>query len=322
MILFLHGEDNFLLNRRRLTLQRAFVKKYSGAEIFIFDFEDQGTPENVRRALVACGSGLFAAEKLVVFLHPCELAEGSQKILRGFLEEQEKGSEEKVILLFVQPGKIKKTDPVAAALLKLADKEEVFPKIADKDIAALIRKELAAIDKEMAFARGALEAFVACVGTDTARLVSEIGKLAAYKAETKTIEAGDIALLLEEGKENLIFEALDTLGRGDRKRATLLFHQEAEKADSAFQLLSMCAWQVRRMLQVRDALDRGLRRPADIASQTRLAPFVVQKTLASIEGFPLPRIKRGLTMLSDFDTQLKTGGMDPQVALDLFIWKF
>lgn len=322
MLIFLHGEDDFLLNRRRQKLQSAFVKKYPGAEVLVFDFEDQRSPEDAQYALSACESGLFAAEKMVVFLHPSELAEESRKKFLAFLKQEQEHAEDRVVLLFVQPGKIKKTDAFMSALIKTAAKEENFSKLSDKDVAAFIKKELAGIDKEMKISSDALQTLIAIVGHDTAKIVSELEKLAVYKSEGKKIEPQDVALLLEGAQESRIFEALDALGRGDRKKATLLFHKEVEQADGAYQLLSMCAWQARRLLMVREAYDQGMRRSADIATHTKLQPFAVQKTLATIENFPLARIKKGLAMLSDFDTQLKTGGMDPLVALDLFIWRF
>ncbi|MDP2838143.1 MAG: hypothetical protein Q8O53_02600, partial [Candidatus Moranbacteria bacterium] len=70
MVIFLHGEDEFLVGRRKRSLMQAFLKKYPGSECFVFDFEDQGTLQDVRRALEACEGGLFAAEKMVVLLHP------------------------------------------------------------------------------------------------------------------------------------------------------------------------------------------------------------------------------------------------------------
>lgn len=323
MIIFLHGEDEFSVNRRRRALGKVFAEKYPEAEIFTFDFEDQGLPEDVRRALGACEDGLFATRKMVVFLHPLELGELSEKLLLQFLQERRK-LESETTLLFAHPGKIKKTHPVTSALLKLADKEEAFTKLDIKNQAAirkLVEKEAAAFDLGIVFSRDALELFISSVGNDTARIVTELEKLSAYKMGGK-IEAGDVALLLEDVQENVIFTALDALGRGDKKQALVLFHREAGKTEGAFPVLSMCAWQARRLLVIREAFDNGLRRAGDIARETKLAPFVVQKALGSIERFPMARIKGGLAMLSDFDTELKQGRMDPGVALDLFVWKF
>lgn len=320
MILFIHGEDAFRVNERRGALQKAFVAKYPGAEVFVFDFEDQGAPDDVRRALGACEGGLFATRKMVVFLHPFDLGEPGGKLLLDFLGDFVKKAETDVTLLFVSPGKTKKTHPLARFFAKHA-KEEVFEKLEAKNIADHIRRELALIDAAAGFSREALAAFIASLGTDTARIRTELEKLASFKPGG-AFEAEDVLLLVGTAPEHAIFEALDALSRGNRQRATLLFHREASGPEGAHPILSMCAWQMRRLLLVRDAFDRGMRRAQDIAAQTKLPPFAVQKMLGTINNFPLARIKRGLAMLSDFDTELKTGGMDPHVALNLFVWKF
>ena len=155
MILFLHGEDAFRLNDRRVVLQKTFVAKYPAAEAFVFDFEDQGTPDDVRRALGACEGGLFAAQKMIVFLHPFELGEASGKLLLDFLGNFAEKTGTEVTLLLVSPGKTKKAHPLARFLAKYA-REEVFGKLDEKSVAEHIRRELAAIDAEASFSREAL----------------------------------------------------------------------------------------------------------------------------------------------------------------------
>ena len=132
----------------------------------------------------------------------------------------------------------------------------------------------------------------------------------------------DIEALLVAPTENNIFIALDALGRGDQKRALLLFRTETQKGDGVYPVLSMCAWQIRRLIAIREAYDRGIRRPGDIASATKLPPFTVQKAMATIEHLTLTRLKKSLALLSDIDTALKQGKADPEASLDIFVWKF
>ena len=320
MLLFLHGTDAFSVNRRRSALQKAFVEKYPGADVFVFDFEDNWTIEDVHRALAVCEGGLFAVRKMVVFLHPFELGE-TEKILLDFLADFVKKSETQVTLLFVNPRKTKKTDLLARFLTKHADKEELLEKPEEKNILPYIKRELVALDREASFSREALQMFVAAVKNDTARIHTELEKLVTFKPGG-VFEISDIALLSGTVSEQAIFEALDALGQGDRKRAVVLFHREASGRDGAYPVLAMCAWQVRRLLLMREMFDRGIRRVPDISLETKLPSFAVQKMLGSINNFPLARIKQGLSMLSDFDTECKRGGMDPHVALSLFVWKF
>ena len=132
----------------------------------------------------------------------------------------------------------------------------------------------------------------------------------------------DVETHLRAPEENNIWNALDALGRSDRKQALLLFRTETEKGDGAYPVLSMCAWQVRRLLLIREAYDKGIRRPADIAVATKLPPFTVQKAMATIEHLSLARLKNVLALLSDIDTALKQGKADPEASLDIFVWRF
>jgi len=321
MILFLHGEDGFLVDKRRRFLQEAFSKKYPKGELFVFDFEDQGTLDNVKHSVAVCEGGLFASRKMVVFLHPFELGEMAEKALLDFLGAYVKKEESEVTLCFVNPGKTKKTHPLAKFLLKHASKEEIFEKLQTKNIGTYIKHELSLIDSKASFSREALQSFLSVLGTDTARIQTELQKLSAFKPEG-IFEKEDITLLVGNSAENIIFDALDALGRGDKRQAVILFYREANGPRGALPILALCAWQVRHLLQVREMFDKGILRSTDIASQTKIHPFVVQKILGTINNFSIARIKHGLMMLSDFDAAFKQGNMDADVALDLFIWKF
>jgi DNA polymerase III subunit delta len=321
MIIFLHGEDTFLVGRRKRLLMDAFRKKYSKAETFVFDFEDQGTPQDVKRALDACAGGLFAEEKLVVFLHPFVVGEGGEKLLMNFLKNEASQLPEKVVLLFVHTGKIKKTHPVTKWLLAGADKIEEEKTLQGKALENFLTKELARLNERVRFDPSGLRLFLERTKGNTALMLSELEKLAAYTGEG-IIGQNEVQIFLQAPEENTIFLALDALGQGERSRALLLFRQEGERVGEVYALLSMCAWQVRRLLLVRDAYDRGIRRPADIVTATKLPPFTVQKAVATIEHFSSTRLGQGLVLLSDIDTALKQGKVDPEVSLDLFVWKF
>lgn len=321
MILFLHGEDQFLLHRRQMSLKQSFKEKYPQAEIFLFDFEDQRSPEDMQRIFDACADGLFSSEKMIVVFHPSTLVGQSEKLFLDFFGAIERKNE-KTVFLFLEPGKIKKTNTIIKTLLRVAHKEEIFLPQTGSAMESFAQKELLRFDKELKFSRQALALLVTSVGNNTALLLSEIEKLAAYKAGAKVIEEEDVVLLRGDSKEEVLFEALDALGRGDRKRATTLLSSEATGSAGAYPVLAMCAWQVRRMLAVREAYDGGARRANDIVRETKLPPFVVQKTFSSLDHFSAGRLKAGLVLLSDYDVLLKTGGMEPDIALHLFVWKF
>lgn len=319
MLLLVHGEDDFLVGRRRQALVQAFRKKYPEGEVFVFDFEDQGSLADVKRFLEACAGGLFASQKMVVVLHPFVLKDSAQKLFQDFLKE-ETARLEQTILLLVHGGKIKKTDPVTKVVLSKMDKEEVCSAPAPTALKKFLAQELAAINEHVSLSEEAIRT-LSSLAHDTGRMLGELEKLASYKGEG-VITGEDVSLFLQVPEENVIWNALDALGRGEQEKALLLFRKEAKKGNDVYPILALCAWQVRRLLLMREAFDHGARRVPDIVAATKLPPFSVQKALPTLGNFSLSRIKKGLALLSDIDTALKQGKADPEVSLDLFVWKF
>ncbi|MGK2848462.1 MAG: DNA polymerase III subunit delta [Minisyncoccota bacterium] len=321
MIFFLHGEDAFRLNERRGALQKIFFKKYPDGECSIFDFEDQNSPDDVRRAFAFCEADLFSNQKMAVFLHPSALNEAGREALLLFLESFIKKPAQLTTVVLTHPQKIKKTDTFIQKLLQLTDQEEVFLQPDIKQMAVYVKNELARRDPIARFSQEALMLFVTSVGVDMARMHTELEKLTLFKPGA-LLTVDDIRLFVGRTQEKIVFEALDALARGERKLALLLFHQEASGVDGAYPLLAMCAWQIRRLILVREVYEHGTRHLADIASQTALPPFAIQKILTTMDAFPLKRLKKGLAFLADIDIECKSGRADPLISLDMFVWRF
>lgn len=318
MKLLLYGNDPFLVHRRRRVLQDAFLKKYTEGETHLFDFEDQGAEASVREAFALAEQDLFSAPKMIVFLHPASLKDAPAKAFLELLEEKGQGD---AMLLFVQPGNFRKNDKTIAAIRRSVEKEELLDTPAGPKLDAWVRKELARIDPQASIGNEALQDLIRATKGELPRLSSEAEKLALF-AEAREITALDVETLVEFSKEDVIFQALDALSRGDRAQALLLFRAQETASDIARQLLSMCAWQVRRLILVRECFDRGQRASSDVAAYAGLRPFAAEKALRIIHTFPEARLRRGLSFLSDLDTCLKLGTTDPGVALNLFVWKF
>lgn len=323
MLYFLYGEDEVRVGDRRRELASGFQKKYPTGEVLMFDFEDMGTAAAIRLACSACDQGLFEIPKLIIWLHPFALKEGEDALKKFLIHFTQAGTVD-ISLLIVASGKLKKTHPVAAWLLKKADRVEAIEPLQGISLERYASALLSAFDTRLSFDQKALAAVLKAVGKDTLRLKQEIFRLAAYR-ETGVIKTEDVALFLRPSLEVGVFQALDSLSRGEREKALLFFAREQEnetKQDAVYSLLSMCAWQLRRLIQMREVFDRGIHDASGIARATGLPIFVIQNTIRSLENLPLSRLTAGLILLADMDVALKTGNLDPGVALDTFVWKF
>jgi len=320
MIIFLHGEDTFLVTRRKHALISAFCKKYKEAEVFTFDLETAGTDEDVKQALFTSETGLFATKKMLVFVNPFLLTAKGDAVMKEFLRK-EQTFESETILLFVHGGKIKKSDPLTKMLLSAMDKEEVVDPMQGNTLRRFIEQELREENENVSFAPDAVSLFLTRLDGESARQISELAKLATFKG-AGIITKEEVALFIPPKDEERVWQAIDALGRDDRALALALFRSESVKNGSVYPLLALSAWQIRRLLCIREAYDSGVRLSSDIARQTKLPPFTVDKALRTLSVFPLSRLKKGLSLLSDIDTALKQGKADPEVSLDLFVWKF
>ncbi|OGI22107.1 MAG: DNA polymerase III subunit delta [Candidatus Moranbacteria bacterium RIFCSPHIGHO2_01_FULL_55_24] len=317
MIRFISGNDLFLLGRRRRELQEAFLASSPEAELFVFDFEDQGRPEDVNRFFQACEAGLFAAPKMLIAFHPLALAAEAGERLEKFLETAALTERDDVTLLFIEPGNPKKSDPLMKWFAKHAQ-SEVLAALEERGQEKLVLEELARLGSGARFSREGLRLFLARAGKDTANLCTELEKLALYRAGEE-IRPADVELMVGSDKEDTVFQALDALARGDRGTALLLFRNAAENKEGVLPLLALCAWQLRQFMMVREASDSGLRESGQIAKQTGISPFVAGKALRVTGEFPLARTRRGLRMLAEADQEIKRGDTDSLLALDLFI---
>jgi DNA polymerase III delta subunit len=164
MLYFLYGEDEVRVASRRRELLDGFRRKYPTGEVQIFDFEDSGTPETIRSACSACDQGLFAIPKLIVWLHPFVLKEG-EDVLKKFLMRFLKESPSDISLLILASGKIKKTHPVAALLLKKSDRIEEMEPLRGVQLERYIASSLRVFDADLSISRTALGILVKAVGS-------------------------------------------------------------------------------------------------------------------------------------------------------------
>jgi len=320
MIFFVHGEDDFLVNKHRSFLQQSFLKDFPEGDLFVFDFEDRGMKEEVEKSIALCDVGLFTSKKMIIFIHPFLLAEKEEELFLHFLQEFVSQKQKDVTLLFVEPGKIKKTNALVKFLLKHRDVEEYFSRLDIKNTGEYIKKRLNTLDPQASFSREAWPIFIKFLGNNTARIETELQKLIAYKPGG-VFEKEDIFLLVGSVAEDVIFDALNFLIQGKKEKALLLFRKETAKTEGVYKVLSLCAWQVRNLLIVKELFDQKLTAP-DIATRAKINFFVVQKMIPVLRSLSMIRIKRGLALLSESDTSIKQGTLDPLVALDMFVWKF
>lgn len=156
------------------------------------------------------------------------------------------------------------------------------------------------------------------VGDNLRLLDQELEKLIAYTAGERAISREDVRLLVPEAQQANIFHMVDALGQGNGRRAIALLHHLLDDGAAPLYLLAMIVRQYRLLLQVKDLIGQGLR-PSAIARELKLRDFVVEKMVRQARRYSLPQLEAIYERLLQTDLAIKTGQMEPIMALDVLV---
>lgn len=168
----------------------------------------------------------------------------------------------------------------------------------------------------------AANAIAAVVNNDLLRADNELCKLVAYVNGERPINEEDVAVLTPYVPEANIFELVDAIATGDGKRALELIQQSLHDnpRDPGFGLFAMIVRQFRLLLMTRDHLDRGGgSQAAAIAEAVGAHRYSAGKLSVQARRFHIEQLDAILKRLQRYDQDMKTGRIEPRLALDLLV---
>jgi DNA polymerase III subunit delta len=164
----------------------------------------------------------------------------------------------------------------------------------------------------------AAAALSSVTGSDLRRADNELVKLISYVDGARPITEADVALLTPYVAEASMFEMVDALAEGRGKAAALLIRRLLEQDEDIFSLYGMIVRQFRLLLLAKEHLATG-GVPGSIAKDIGVHPYVAEKLAKQTRSFTLPQLEQIYRRLQEYDLQIKTGRIEPILALDLLI---
>lgn len=152
---------------------------------------------------------------------------------------------------------------------------------------------------------------------DLGLIDSEVRKLITY-ADGRAVTLDDVHLL-SASPDVTIFGLLDALGQNQRGPALVHLRQLFQRGERPEGVIPQIAASLRRLIQARELIDQGVRGPA-MASRMGAHPFVAEKTERQARPYRVEQLEAALRRLLQTDRSIKTGELDPELALELFIW--
>lgn len=133
----------------------------------------------------------------------------------------------------------------------------------------------------------------------------------------RPVDDPDVQLLSIPENQSDIFEMVDALGGKDGKEAMRQMHLLLEDNDF-IPVLSMVVRQFRLILQAREILDEG-GSEKDVEKLLHQRSFVARKVCKQAGRFPMQQLESIYQQLQKIDVDMKTGVMQGDVAMELFI---
>ncbi len=153
---------------------------------------------------------------------------------------------------------------------------------------------------------------------DLRRADNELLKLVSYVGGERPITEADVALLTPYVAEASLFEMVDALAEGRGKVAVSLVQRLLDQGEDIFGLYAMITRQFRLLLLAKEHLTTG-GSPRDTASALSVHPFVAEKLAKQSRSFSLEQLEVIYHVLQNYDLMMKTGQIEPKLALDLLI---
>ncbi len=147
---------------------------------------------------------------------------------------------------------------------------------------------------------------------------SELAKLAAYKASGSKLTGEVIPELLAGGREDEIFKLTDNLLPHPTREALNIARGLSRGGMQPTSVAYRMARHVALVLAVRARQDRG-ESLSDIKSQMSEHPFVLQKAFETARETDPSSLEAALCAIRDYEWEVKSGQIDPELGLDVLL---
>ncbi len=298
MIILFYGKDTYRLKEKLNEIVEEYKKKHkSGFNLKFLDAKEINI-DDLKSDFSSIS--MFKEKKLFVLSNVFSNA----KIKEDFEKKAHLFFESSNILVLVEEGDISSKDKLFC-LLKEKAKIEVFNLLRVDQVKKWIKERLKGKEIELT----AMDKLVEFVGSDLWKMSKEIEKLINYSS--KTIKEKDVELLVSPVFDSNIFETIDAIARKEKKKAVELISHHLKKGDSAPYIFSMIAFQFRNIISV-----KGVENPNSLG----LNPFVLRKSISQAKNFSIEKLKEIYSKIVYLDTDIKTGRISPETALDFLIF--
>ncbi len=309
MVYLLYGTINYLINKeitkiiKENNIEEINVNKYDLNNTYLNDIVND-----------ASSMSLFDDKKIIIVNNSYIFTGTTKKVLEQnieILENYLNNLNENTILIFiVNNDKLDERKKIT----KLIKKIGIVKEFNNIDNISLVKE----LFGEYSISNENIKYLIERVGEETTLLATEIEKLKIYKDNDKNITKDDITNLISKSLEVNNFKLIDAIINKNKNEAFTLYQDRIKLNEEPIAIIIALANQIRIMYQVKQLYLNGYTEN-NIASILKIHPYRVKLANQNSKKYDSDLLLTYLSKLADLDISIKTGKIDKQLGLELFI---
>lgn len=317
----LYGTESFLLNETYERIIRIVLSEEEREfNLSIYDCEE--TP--VEAAIEDAETLPFFGEKRVVLIkNPYFLTaeKGKEKIEHNLKKIEAYIASPSPFSVVIFAGLYEKLDERKKLTKLLLNNAEVFvaSSLNENELREWMRERLqnhgVVMDEE------AMETLLQLAGTNVMSLANELDKLALFVGQGGTVTKETVEILVSRTLEQNVFALVEKVIQRDMADALRVFYDLLELNEEPIKILALLASQFRLLYQVKDLAAKGYGQQ-HIASLLKVHPFRVKLAMSQASLFSEQELMRIIHDIAEADYQMKSGGMDKRLIIELLLIKW
>ncbi len=308
-VYLLYGQERYLIRQYRDKLKKAIVSPEDTMNASAFE----GGDINVKEIIDLAETLPFFAERRLILIEDSKLFKKGGDELGEYLKEAPDSS----YFLFVEE-EVDKRSKLFKAVTKCGNAVEFGTQTEDtlrKWIGGRIAKEGKNITQS------AYQSFINKTGTDMENIEKELEKLICYTMEKDVIEPEDVEAVTTEQISNKVFEMVDSIASHNQKHAMDLYYDLLSLKEEPMRILFLISRQFQILLTVKVMSNQGFGNK-DIAAKAGCPEWAVRKYQSQTKAFSLDQLKKAIEDGVSYEEAVKTGRMNGQMAVELFIVEY
>lgn len=216
------------------------------------------------------------------------------------------------VLIFIVLKEKIDTRKKITTLIKNKGKIEEYNSVTD------ISKKIVKLFEPYKIDNNALKLLINRVGNNLSLISNEIEKIKIYKDNDLYVNEKDIISLTHKNIDIDIFKLIDNILLGNKKEALECLEEMIKYGEEPIAIIIMLANQIRIMYQTKMLIKKGYSE-FEISNILEIHEYRVKKALEKSRKYSEKKILIKLEELADLDYNIKTGYIDKNIGLELFI---